>query len=152
MFDVQIIERGNKIKVLVNGKAARRARSLESSRILFKWKDSITGRPFLIKLDKLWHTYHNYDEQSTDEIKRYKKIKPEDKKYFPELVAFGKSNNIGFVMQPFYKLDYFDWEEDEAEMKKVEQVARKYKLTDCECYHNMGKLPNGQGLIFDFGV
>lgn len=152
MFDVQIIERDDKIKVRVNGKAARRARSLESSRILFKWKDSITGRPFLIKLDKLRHTDHNYDEQSTDEIKRYKKIKPKDKKYFPELVAFGKIKDIGFVMQPFYKLDHFDWGEDEAEMKKALQVARKYRLTDCENYHNMGRLPNGQGLIYDFGV
>lgn len=153
MFDVEIVQNDHKIKVLVNGKCARRAHSLETSRMLFKWKDSITGRPFLIKLDKMRHNYHPYNRQSTREAKLYKKIKPKHKKFFPELIVCGKSNGIGFVMQPFYKLGYFDYRNDKEwnERKRVLKIGKKYRLTDLEG-HNIGKLPNGQGIIYDFGV
>lgn len=154
MFDVEIIKREDKIQVRVNGKCARRAKSLESSRMLFRWKDSITGRPLLIKLDTLIHDYHSYNRQSSDEIELYKQIKPRHKKFFPELIAFGESNGIGFVVQPLYKLTSFDPydSKDEAAANKVLTIGAKYNLTDLTETNNVGKLPNGQGLIYDFGV
>lgn len=141
-----VIERkkNNKFSVMVNGK--RLKRNLRLSGVRDKY---IYGK-MIIKVD----SEEDY-EHAANESEIYRKLSPEDKKYFPKLIRSNKK--IGFIIQELMDIDVSNKPIHRSKKNKniVKDLIKKYSLTDVHAgsyNYNWGVNPiTGDPIIFDLG-
>ena len=133
-------------KVFINGK---RAKLYKTSCRKCYVRDGI-----IVKLDDMGI----FDcRQVNREIKKWKKITKNDKKYFPKVYAYKKSTKTyqGWVAEEKveFKKGRISFDMHDKADHIIRQLARKYKLRDVSgIRHNCDIRSNGIPVIFDWGV
>lgn len=130
--------------VLING--VYRAPDIRHSRLVYLY------RGYVVKLDA--------GPQNWKEHKNWLRIRPEDRRYFAEVVAFShakerRQRGITWLIQRRVKLR--PGRPTRATCALVAELAQRYMLDDLDCgyvreynHRNWGVRSNGDPVIFDY--
>lgn len=93
-------------------------------------------------------------DQSSSEIKRYKRIRQSDRKYFPKMLVMNPKE--GYLVQERiqFKKHVTDKEDEEA-IRIVRRLIKRYRIGDveaCDRGYNWNIRADGRPVIYDFGV
>lgn len=144
-MNIMVVNNGE--SVLVNGKKAKLLKndSRCMSRKRFKYEN------LMIKIDE---DLNICDQQSTQELKKWKEISDEDRKFFQEPV-YGEPSSIGkrgFIVQEIIKFKRGRKSYELCSFMK--KLARKYNINDVETggSRNWGINILGIPKIYDWGI
>lgn len=124
-FNVEIKGPGD---VLLNGKPCNTLRS--------QYRYVGRSGDYVLKVDDRANREFSYYHQTSEEIKFLKdKVEPQDKKYFPEIVATGLSFGphgklCPWLITPFVELEDVCTNDDVGELAR--DIKEKYELADID--------------------
>lgn len=137
------VEINNRRNVWLNGERLHRKYGTGSNRKIY------LGENFIVKVE--W--FENHMNQCKDEVKIWKALPSEYKKYFLPILKFGHEELFDYIVCPRLDLEYSVDEKDIVWDTKLRKIARQYKLLDV--YGRLNDnwwIIKGQPIITDYGV
>lgn len=129
----------------------------KAKKIISSCRDIFVYGKFVVKLDKTDHIVIGkrswLNNQSSRELRRYKKIKPEDLKYFPKVYG-GEISRVatGWIVEERLKIKSRAGRPNYKVFDEVMKIVVKYKFADDFGANRYNwTIINGQPIIYDWG-